>query len=199
MNIVPTDLSGVVEIQPVRHGDSRGWFSEVFRRDAFEAAGIAADFVQDNESFSGSAHTLRGIHYQIPPFAQAKLVRVIRGSVFDVAVDLRRDSPTFGGHVAVTLTAKAGNQLLVPPGFGHGFCTLEPDTTIGYKVSARYAPDCERAIRWNDPALGIDWPLTQGAEPVLSARDEVAPLLADQPDVFDEPFVSERRGAESSR
>lgn len=184
MEFVPTALDGVIEVRPRRFGDQRGWFSETYKRDAFADAGITDDFVQDNESFSAPVGTLRGLHYQLPPHAQAKLVRVLRGSILDVAVDIRRSSPTFGRHVAVVLSADEGNQLYVPAGFAHGFCTLDDDVHVVYKVTARYAPETERAIRWDDPALGIDWPGLDGREPVLSDKDAVAPLLADQPDLF---------------
>ncbi len=184
MKLVPTRLAEVLEVQPVRHGDDRGWFSEVFRRDALVAHGLDVDFVQDNESFSAASGTLRGIHYQLEPYAQAKLVRVVSGSVLDVAVDLRRGSRTFGEHVSVTLTADAGNQLFVPAGFGHALCTLEPDTRIGYKVTAAYSPEMERSVRWDDPTLAISWPL-DGTDPILSDRDAAAPLLSDQHDLFD--------------
>ena len=184
MKLVPTRLPEVIEILPVRRGDDRGWFSELYRRDVLEAAGLHIDFVQDNESFSATPGTLRGIHYQLAPFVQVKLVRVVRGAVVDVAVDLRRSSSTFGEHVAVTLTADAGNQLLVPAGFGHAFCTLEPDTQVGYKVTAVYSPESERSVRWNDPTLAIPWELG-GQHPTLSDRDAAAPLLVDQPDLFD--------------
>jgi dTDP-4-dehydrorhamnose 3,5-epimerase len=184
VKLVPTRLPDVVEIRPVRHGDDRGWFSELYRRDVLEAAGLNIDFVQDNESFSATPGTLRGIHYQLAPFVQVKLVRVIRGSAVDVAVDLRRSSPTFGEHVAVTLTAEDGNQLLVPAGFGHAFCTLEPDTQVGYKVTAQYSPESERSVRWDDSRLAISWAL-DGPDPIMSDRDAAAPLLADQPDLFD--------------
>lgn len=184
MKLLPTRLPDVIEIQPTRHGDDRGWFSELYRRDVLRAAGLDIDFVQDNESFSAPAGTLRGIHYQLAPFVQVKLVRVIRGSIVDLAVDLRRSSPTFGEHVLVTLTAEAGNQLLVPAGFGHAFCTLEPDTQVCYKVTAVYSPESERSVRWDDPTLAIPWSL-DGTTPTLSGRDAAAPLLADQPDLFD--------------
>ena len=183
MEIIPTPLDGVVEIRPTRHGDDRGWFSEVYKRHTLRDAGIDIEFVQDNESFSAPVGTLRGLHYQLPPHAQDKLVRVIHGSILDVAVDIRRGSATFGQHVAITLTAEAGNQLLVPTGFAHGFCTLEPDVRVAYKVSAVYAPDCERAIRWDDPELAIDWRLPADG-PTLSGKDGEAPTLADQPDLF---------------
>jgi dTDP-4-dehydrorhamnose 3,5-epimerase len=183
MDIITTALDGVVEIRPPRHGDDRGWFSETYKRHELRDAGIDIEFVQDNESFSAPAGTLRGLHYQIAPHPQAKLIRVIDGSILDIVVDIRRGSPTFGRYVAVTLTADEGNQLLVPAGFAHGFCTLEPDVRVAYKVSGRYAPDCERAIRWDDPELAIDWPLPADG-PTLSAKDAVAPLLAEQPDLF---------------
>jgi len=183
MEIIPIALDGIVEIRPARHGDDRGWFSEVYKRHTLRDVGIDIEFVQDNESFSVPVGTLRGLHYQLPPHAQDKLVRVIHGSILDIAVDIRRGSPTFGQHVALTLTAELGNQLLVPAGFAHGFSTLEPDARVAYKVSAVYAPDCERAIRWDDPALAIDWQLPPGG-PTLSGKDAVAPLFADQPDLF---------------
>ena len=182
MRIVETGIDGVIEVIPVRHGDGRGWFSEVFKLDALNAVGIDLDFVQDNESYSAAVGTIGGLHYQIDPHRQAKLVRAVRGALLDVAVDIRRSSPTFGHHVAVTLSADIGNQLLVPAGCAHGFCTIEPDTQIGYKVTDRYAPECERSIRWDDPELDISWPLDSA--PVLSDRDARAPLLADQPDLF---------------
>lgn len=184
MEFVPTALDGVVEIRPRRFGDERGWFSEAYRRDAFTDAGIDADFVQDNESFSAPAGTLRGLHYQLPPHPQAKLVRVVRGAVLDVAVDIRRNSPTFGQHVAVELTARDGNQLFVPVGFAHGFCTLVDDVHVAYKVTAPYAPETERSVRWDDPDLGIDWRGLDGRRPVLSEKDAVAPRLVEQPDLF---------------
>ncbi len=184
MKLIRTRLADVFEIEPIRYGDKRGWFSEIYRRDVLEAAGIDLDFVQDNESLSAISGTLRGIHYQLAPFVQVKLVRVIRGSVLDVAVDLRRSSLTFGQHVAVTLTAEAGNQLLVPAGFGHAFLTLEPDTQVGYKVTAKYSPESERSVRWDDPTIAIPWGL-DSQSPTLSDRDACAPLLANQPELFD--------------
>lgn len=183
MDIIPTEITDVIEIRPQRFGDARGWFSEVYRREALLSAGLVHDFVQDNESFSASVGTLRGLHYQLPPFTQDKLVRVLRGSIFDVAVDLRHDSPTFAQHVVRTLTAEAGNQLLVPAGFAHGFLTLTPDAHVAYKVTAPYSPEAERAIRWDDPEIGIEWPRL-AAGPTLSDKDAAAPLLTDQPDLF---------------
>ena len=163
-------------VVPDRFGDARGFFSETYSRRDFAAGGIADEFVQDNHSRSASTGTVRGLHYQLPPFAQGKLIRVLKGSILDVAVDIRRGSPSFGDHVAVTLTAEAGNQLYVPAGFAHGFCTLEPDTEVAYKVTDYYSREHDRGIRWNDPALRIDWPV--GAEAaVLSAKDVALPML----------------------
>ena len=183
MEIIDTTLDGVVEIRPPRHGDDRGWFSETYKKHTFRDAGIDIDFVQDNESFSAPAGTLRGLHYQLAPHPQDKLIRVIQGSILDIAVDIRRDSTTFGQHVAVTLTADDGNQLLVPAGFAHGFCTLEADVRVAYKVSGEYSPVCERSIRWDDPDLAIRWTLPAGG-PTLSGKDGIAPFLTDQPDLF---------------
>jgi len=171
-------LGGVVEIRPARHGDHRGFFSEVWSASALAEAGIDTVFVQDNHSFSAQAAVLRGLHYQEPPFAQAKLVRVTRGSIFDVAVDIRQGSPTFGKWVGLTISEAEWNQIYVPEGFAHGFVTLEPNTEVLYKVSALYAPQHDRAIRFDDPAIGIDWPLN-GREPILSDKDRNAPLLSE--------------------
>jgi len=178
MEIEPLAIPDVKLVRPRRHADSRGYFVETWNRREFATAGIDVDFVQDNTSYSKSACTIRGLHYQRPPRAQAKLVRVLRGAVFDVAVDIRRASPTFGRHVATRLTAEGGEQLFVPAGFAHGFCALEPDTELAYKVSDFYAREQDAGILWNDPALGIDWPLG-GRAPVLSERDLKHPLLAD--------------------
>ncbi|HGY92627.1 MAG TPA: dTDP-4-dehydrorhamnose 3,5-epimerase [Planctomycetes bacterium] len=183
MDITPTDLSGVVILTPVRHGDERGFFSEVWKRDTFEAAGLPCDWVQDNHSRSGPKGVLRGLHYQTPPFAQDKLLRVVRGAILDVAVDLRRSSPTFGKHVAVELSAENWRQLLVPAGFAHGFLTLSENTEVLYKVSAPYAPDHERGLLWNDPALGIPWGVTED-EVTLSSKDRVNPTLEELTDLF---------------
>jgi len=171
-------LDGLLEIRPKRFADDRGFFSETWNAADWRAAGIAVDFVQDNHSLSRVRGTLRGLHFQAPPAAQAKLVRVSRGSAFDVAVDLRPQSPTYRQWAGVTLSATQWNQLLIPEGFAHGFLTLEPDTEVQYKASAAYAPDHDRAIRFDDPAIGIDWPLP-AAELMLSDRDRAAPLLAD--------------------
>lgn len=177
-------LGGLRLLEPRRFGDDRGFFSETFRRSTFEDAGIVHDWVQDNHSLSGPRGTVRGLHFQLPPKGQAKLVRVTRGRVLDVAVDLRRGSPTFGQHVAVELSADAWNQLYVPVGFAHGFCTLEEDTEVLYKVSEYYSPEHDRGLRWDDPALGIEWPFS-AAEAVLSPKDQAHPLLAELPVCFE--------------
>jgi dTDP-4-dehydrorhamnose 3,5-epimerase len=176
----PLVLPEVLEIVPDRFGDHRGYFSVVFNREAYAENGVSGDWMQDNESLSAQRGTVRGIHYQLPPYAQAKLVRVLKGVIFDIAVDLRRSSPHFGQWVGVELSADKGNQLFVPAGFGHAFMTLTEDTQVQYKVDAGYAPQSERSILWNDPGIGIAWPTT--AEPVLSGKDGEAPRLADLAD-----------------
>lgn len=169
-------------IRSQRHTDDRGWFAETYNHMAFAAFGIDAAFVQDNHSLSVSAFTLRGLHFQTPPHEQAKLVRCIRGRIFDVAVDVRADSPTYGQWVGAELSADNGDQLFVPVGFAHGFLTLEPECEITYKVSAHYAPASDAGVRWN--SAGIDWPIPEGADPLLSAKDGALPVLAE----FDSPF-----------
>ena len=169
---------GVLEIRPRRFEDERGFFSETWSASTFKSAGIEVDFVQDNHSLSRQRGVLRGLHFQAPPMAQDKLVRVTRGSVFDVVVDVRGASPTFGKWVGTTLTAQDWNQLYVPAGFAHGFLTLEPNTEVQYKVSAPYSPAHDRAIRFDDPAIGIDWPIELEAI-ILSDKDRTAPILAD--------------------
>jgi len=168
-----TKLDGVVLVEPQVHGDERGFFVETYARDAWKELGVDADFVQHNHSRS-SHGTLRGLHFQTSP-GQAKLLRCARGAILDVAVDIRHGSPTFGQSVAIELNADKLNQLLVPIGFAHGFCTLEPDTMVLYKVSAPYSPAHDRGILWNDPDLGIEWPLD--GEPILSAKDAAAPTF----------------------
>jgi dTDP-4-dehydrorhamnose 3,5-epimerase len=165
-------------LTPRRFGDARGFFSETWNRRALAEAGIDVDFVQDNHSLSREVGTVRGLHYQRPPHAQAKLVRVARGAVMDVAVDFRAGSPTFGQWVAVELSAENGRQLFIPAGFLHGFATLQPDTEFLYKCSDYYAPDCDGAIRFDDPALGIDWGFDT-ARAIVSDKDRTAPLFAD--------------------
>ena len=171
-------------IVPARHGDVRGWFVESYNRRALAGLGIDCDFVQDNHSFSAKRGTLRGIHYQRAPHAQAKLVRCLVGAIWDVAVDLRAGSPTFGKWVAATLTATGGEQLFVPVGFGHGFVTLTDDVEVAYKTSDYYAPECEGGIVWDDPDLAIAWPL-DGLEPVLADKDAGLPRLAE----WESPFA----------
>lgn len=173
----PLELAELIELTPRRFGDERGFFSEVWNHARFAEAGIPTQFVQDNVSLSRTKGVLRGLHFQTPPAAQAKLVRVSRGSIFDVGVDIRRSSPTFGRWAGVVLSAERWNQLYVPEGFAHGFVTLEDDTEVTYKVSALYSPEHDRSIRFDDPAIGIEWPLD--GEPVLSDKDAAAPLLAD--------------------
>ena len=176
--ITPLAIPEVLLITPKRHGDARGWFAETWSRRAFEAAGLNHDFVQDNQAFSARRGTVRGLHFQAAPNAQAKLVRVLKGAIYDVAVDIRQGSPSYGRWVAAELTAERGEQLLVPRGFAHGYCTLLDDTELFYKVDGPYAPQSEGGVLWNDPALGIDWPV--GAdEAVLSDKDKVLPVLAD--------------------
>jgi dTDP-4-dehydrorhamnose 3,5-epimerase len=175
--IEETALPGVLILTPPRFGDARGWFAETFNAERMAAAGIAIDWVQDNHSFSAAMGTLRGLHYQRPPRAQDKLVRCSRGAILDVAVDARVGSATFGRWAGVELTPENGRQLLVPKGFLHGFVTLAAETEVQYKCSDTYAPDCDGAVAWDDPDLGIDWPL-QGA-PVLSAKDLAAPRWRD--------------------
>jgi len=171
-------LPGVWLIEPVRHGDARGFFSESWNRRRMAEAGLDVDWVQDNHSLSAQVGTVRGLHFQTPPHAQAKLVRCGRGRLLDVAVDIRHGSPTYGHWVAEELSFENGKQLLIPAGFLHGFVTREPDTEIIYKCSDYYAPDCDRAVRFDDPEIGIDWGLGD-TTPVLSDKDAMAPLLSD--------------------
>jgi len=173
----PLELPDLIELTPRRFADERGFFSEVYNEARFAETGIAARFVQDNVSLSVTKGVVRGLHFQTPPAAQAKLLRVARGSIFDVGVDLRRSSPTFGRWAGVVLSADKWNQLYLPEGFAHGFMTLEDNTEVSYKVSALYSPQHDRSIRWDDPAIGIEWPA--GLHPILSAKDADAPLLAD--------------------
>ena len=170
-------------ITPAIIRDARGFFSETYNRQALAEAGIDRAFVQDNQSLSRSKGVLRGLHFQIAPHPQGKLVRVIRGAIFDVAVDIRQGSPTFGRHASVVLSAENWSQLWIPEGFAHGFCTLEPDTEVIYKVTDFYAPECDRGLAWDDPDLGIAWPLPH-AEAVLSDKDRRHPRLRDLPTHF---------------
>lgn len=177
-------IPDVIEVIPEKFGDHRGFLSEVWRRERFAAEGIANDWLQENHSLSAEKGTVRGLHFQVPPAAQAKLVRVPAGAIFDVAVDLRAGSPSYGQWVGVELSAARWNQLLVPAGFAHGFMTLEDNTQVIYKLDAPWSPDDERALRWDDPDIGIEWPET-GAPAILSQRDSRAMAFAE----FRTPFT----------
>jgi dTDP-4-dehydrorhamnose 3,5-epimerase len=168
----------VIVVRPRRFGDDRGWFMETYRKDAFVALGITADFVQDNHALSQAAGTMRGLHFQAPPQAQAKLVRALSGAIFDVAVDIRRGSPSYGQWTGARLTAEGGEQLFIPTGFAHGYCSLEPGSQIAYKCDAYFAPEQEGGISAFDPDLDIDWPVASGAM-ILSSRDRELPRLRD--------------------
>lgn len=183
MEIFPQAIASVLVLKPARFEDARGYFSEQYSRRALEAHGLAVDFVQDNVSLSVEPGTVRGLHFQAPPSEQTKLVSVLTGAVLDVVVDIRNGSPTYGGHVAAELSAENGMQMLVPRGFAHGFCTLEPNTRVLYKVDGYYDRERDFGLRWNDPALGIDWPVTE-QEAKLSDKDRVQPLLAELPLYF---------------
>lgn len=184
VDVVATAIAEVKIITPKKFGDDRGFFSEVYNADAFARAGIDLAFVQDNHSWSAKRGTVRGLHFQSPPFAQDKLVRVIRGAVLDVAVDIRKSSPTYGQHVAVELSAANWRQLLVPIGFAHGFCTLEDDTEVIYKVTNRYSKDHDLGLAFDDPDLAIAWPVSADAA-ITSDKDRKHPRLAD----FTTPFA----------
>ena len=184
LEVTATAIPEVKIIKPSRFGDNRGFFSEVYSKLKFAEAGLALEFIQDNHSWSAQVGTVRGLHFQRPPFAQDKLVRVVRGRILDVAVDIRKSSPTFGQHVAVELSAENWLQLLVPIGFAHGFCTLEPDTEVLYKVSAPYSAQHDHGIAWDDPALTIEWPVKPNAA-VLSEKDRHHPHLTALPGYFD--------------
>lgn len=184
LNVERTAIADVKIITVKKFGDARGFFSEVYNRRSFVDAGIDQEFLQDNHAFSATRGTLRGLHFQSPPFAQDKLVRVTRGRILDVAVDLRKSSPTFGRHIAVEISAENWRQILVPIGFAHGYVTLEPDTEVLYKVTNYYAPDHDHGLAWNDPALAIDWGIA-ASEVILSDKDRRHPTLADLPGCFD--------------
>ncbi len=181
MKRLQTFFQDVVLIEPQVHGDHRGFFMESYNQKQFEQLGIHINFVQDNHSYSAEAGTLRGLHYQLEPMAQSKLIRVLSGAIYDVFVDIRKDSPTYGQWKGVILSADNKRQLLIPKGFAHGFCTLVPDTHILYKVDQYYSPNHDRGILWNDPALGIDWPVS---DPILSDKDRQHPVLADAENNF---------------
>ncbi len=181
--VEPTILDGVRILTPRRFGDKRGWFSETWNQATLWNAGIDLSFVQDNQSYSAERGVLRGLHFQIPPVAQDKLVRVLRGCILDIVVDLRRASATFGRHIAIKLSAENGRQLLIPRGFAHGFVTLEQNTEVFYKVSAPYSPEHDKGLAFDDPALGIDWGITP-EEAIVSEKDTRHPRLADLPAWF---------------
>jgi dTDP-4-dehydrorhamnose 3,5-epimerase len=183
MQVISTEIPEVKEIRPVRHRDPRGFFSEIFREEVLHRHGIDVPFVQENHSLSVDRGVVRGLHFQLPPVSQAKLVRVAAGAILDVAVDIRRGSPTYGRHVAVTLSAAEGNQLFVPEGFAHGFCTIEPNTEVVYKVNRYYSAEHDRGLAWDDPALGIAWPVA-AIDALLSDKDRKQPTLAQLPVCF---------------
>ena len=174
----PLDIDGLVELRPKRWHDERGFFSEVWRDEWSRSPGVPVTFVQDNHSYSRNRGVLRGLHFQVAPAAQDKLIRVSRGAIFDVAVDVRRGSPSFGRWAGLVLSAEDWNQLFIPSGFAHGFLALEDDCEVLYKVSAPYSPAHERTVRFDDPALQIDWPIER-SQLILSPKDEAAPFLAD--------------------
>lgn len=176
-------IPDVILVTPKRHGDARGFFSETYRADAFVDAGITGPFVQDNHAYSQQPGILRGLHFQKPPAAQAKLVRCTQGAIYDVAVDIRQNSPTFGRHIGAELSAENGAQLYVPEGFAHGYLTLTLDCHVQYKTSAYYAPDTEGGIAWDDPKLGINWP-TVGIDVILSDKDKSLPTLSALAPIF---------------
>ena len=178
MELLNEPIPSVLELRSQVFEDSRGSFSETFSRRTMAGFGIDLEFCQDNESFSSSSGTVRGLHLQVEPHAQGKLVRVVHGAIFDVAVDIRPDSPTFGQHTSVELKAGDNRALWIPAGFAHGFCTLADETVVSYKATDFYAPDCERSIRFDDPDLGIDWPV-DSADAVLSDKDAAAPSFAE--------------------
>jgi dTDP-4-dehydrorhamnose 3,5-epimerase len=183
MQVERLAIPEVILLTPPRFGDARGFFSETFNARRFAGAGVGGPFVQDNHSLSVARGTVRGLHCQIAPSPQGKLVRCVRGALWDVAVDIRHGSPSFGRHVAAVLSADNWRQLWIPPGFLHGFCTLEPDTEVIYKVTADYDRAAERGVIWNDPSLALPWPVAE-ADAVLSEKDRLLPALADGGELF---------------
>jgi dTDP-4-dehydrorhamnose 3,5-epimerase len=183
MEVAEAEIADVKMLKPVRHGDMRGFFSEVFKENVLREHGIDVHFVQDNHSLSMSRGVVRGLHFQIPPFAQAKLLRVTAGSIFDVAVDIRWGSPSYGRHVAVVLSASEWNQIFIPVGFAHGFCTLAPNTEVIYKVNNYYSVEHDRGLLWSDESLAIAWPIPAD-KALLSEKDRNQPALADLPRFF---------------
>jgi dTDP-4-dehydrorhamnose 3,5-epimerase len=182
MKFTSTPIENLIIIEPTAFGDHRGWFMETYSQAKFSENEIDLTFVQDNQSFSASKGTLRGLHYQLNPKAQTKLVRCTQGSIYDVAVDIRKESSTYGQWFGIELSAENKKQLLIPKGFAHGFMTLTENVEVQYKVDELYAPECDRGIIWNDPAIGIKWPME--ITPVLSAKDEKAPFLKDADNNF---------------
>ena len=183
MQVTKLAIPDVLLLRPKRHGDARGYFVETFNDRSFRREVGDVVFVQDNEALSAQQGTVRGLHFQRPPSQQGKLVRALKGAIFDVAVDIRHGSPTFGRHVSALLTAETGDQLWVPPGFAHGYCTVEPDSMIAYKVTGFYSAADDAGLAWDDPALGIEWPVEPGAA-LLSDKDKRQPKLADLPTIF---------------
>ncbi|MFC4272483.1 dTDP-4-dehydrorhamnose 3,5-epimerase [Sneathiella chungangensis] len=184
MEIEATEIADVKILKPAKFGDERGFFSEVWNARTLKEAGLEIDFVQDNHAYSAAVGVLRGLHYQLDPKAQGKLVRVVRGAVLDVVVDIRVGSPNFGQSVIVEISAENWRQIWVPPGFAHGYCTLEPDTELLYKVTEYYSPEHDCGIFWNDPELKINWPVSE-ENVILSEKDKNLPLLKDQPRLFE--------------
>lgn len=184
LDILPTSLAGVCIIRSPRITDPRGFFAETYARGDFVAAGLKSEFIQDNQSASVLSGTIRGLHFQIAPFAQAKLIRVLSGRIFDVVIDLRRSSLAFGKHLAVELSAESGDQLFVPAGYAHGFCTLVDNTEVFYKVDAVYSAAHDRGINWADPELNINWPVA-ASDAVLSDKDRALPMLKALPPYFE--------------
>jgi dTDP-4-dehydrorhamnose 3,5-epimerase len=183
MQVLSSHFRDVKLLRPERHIDNRGFFSETYNKQAFARVGIHNEFLQDNHSLSRGKGVVRGLHFQTPPHAQAKLLKVLRGAIFDVVVDIRIGSPTFGQHIATVLSSEDWNQIFIPAGFAHGFCTLQAETEILYKVDHYYAPAHDRGIRWNDPALGIAWPIA-ALEAELSEKDRKLPMLSELPPIF---------------
>jgi dTDP-4-dehydrorhamnose 3,5-epimerase len=184
VKVRPLSLPDVGLIAGTRISDRRGYFAECYVRSDFAAAGLTSDFIQDNQSYSIAPGTIRGLHFQSPPFAQAKLVRVLKGRILDVVVDLRRSRPSYGQHLTVEISDESGEQLYVPAGFAHGFCTLEPDTVVLYKVDSIYSPAHDRGVNWADPDLAVAWPVRE-TEAVMSDKDRALPRLRDLPPHFD--------------
>ena len=183
---VPLDIPDVLLITPQKFKDSRGYFTETYQATDFAELGIRCSFVQDSQALSIPSNTVRGLHFQRPPMSQAKLVRVLRGAIFDAVVDIRRGSPTYGRWCAATLTAEGGEQLFVPHGFAHAYCTLEPNTEVFYKVDNLYSKECDGGVLWNDPTIGISWPIAE-RDAILSEKDRNLPLLVN----FDTPFQAQ--------